>query len=278
VIQLAFVFYFVFACIGFNILISFTDWSGLKPLTEINLIGLENYVKLIFFKREFHISFLNNMLIYAIVVPASIGIGLLLSSLLHIAGRSEPFFRTCYLLPFSLAYVVVGILWLYVYYPNIGILNTTLKFLHLPERHWLSEPQTARFALLVPMIWQYSGFAALVLLGGLRSIPLEIMESAKIDGASGFTMFRYIVLPHLRYPIYFLYVIISTWALMTFDLIWIMTGGGPGVETSVLSILGYKYAFGYNYFGLGAAVFTLLTLLNWGLALPVYFYLQRRGV
>ena len=174
-------------------------------------------------------------------------------------------------MPVLISTVVIGQLWLKIYNPDYGILNVALRAVGLESwtRIWLGTKQTALGAVLVPTLWQYVGYHMLLLYAGVKSVPPELREAAMLDGATDGQVNRYIVLPYIK-PIIRISVIFAvTGSLKSFDLIYVLTNGGPLHATEVPSTLMISMLFLRNRYGMGSTIAVLLIVLCFGFALLI---------
>ncbi|MFQ5871321.1 MAG: carbohydrate ABC transporter permease [Candidatus Geothermarchaeales archaeon] len=267
--------YFVYVALGWNVIASLSDWEGLIP--SYNFIGFKNYADL-FQDPVFWISLKNVTLLFLIFVPGALFAGLFLAILLDLKVRAESAFRTIYLLPFALSFVVTGTVWAWMYSPRVGVMNSMLRQAGLGflEGRWITDPSVAMYYVILALIWQFAGYTMLIFLAGIRSVPESQIAAAKVSGASNFKLYRHIVIPQLKYPAFLAFTLLAVIAVKTFDLIFVMTGGGPaGYATHVLSLMMYKEAFGYTKFAYGAAIGNVLLILAMIIVIP-YLYLTFR--
>jgi len=275
--SIALVGYFVYAMIGWNVIVSLSAWLELRP--DYRIVGLSNYAY-IFSQSEFWISLQNNVLLILLFVPSSLLLGLFLAILLDNKVRVEGVFRTVYLLPFSLSFVITATLWSWMYNPGppAGVINALLGQIGLGflKTMWIDNPSLALYCVIIALVWQFSGYTMLIFLAGIRSIPESQVMAAEVDGAGGFRLYRRIILPQLTSSILATFVILMVFALKAFDFIYVLTGGGPaGTSTYVLSLLMYKVTFGLDHYAYGAAIATVLFVIVMIIVLP-YLYLSSR--
>lgn len=243
----------------FNLYISFFDWNGTGMPTQF--VGLENYVQ-IFTNSTLLTSVFNTLLWTAVMVaiPPAIGLGtaLLIDDLL-----GERIFKTAFFLPKAISFVAIGIMWTLMYNFEFGVLNSVLRLVGLGElaRAWLGIPTVNTFAMMAAQGWLFSATAMLIYLAGLRSIPTELYEAAEIDGLSRAQTFRHVTFPLLRPFTTLVVATILFNVLKVFDIIWVMTAGGPYFTSETLAVTMYRLAFSQFQFGLGAAVANVLTVL-----------------
>jgi len=243
----------------FNVYISFFSWSGTGWPTEF--VGIANYVT--FFTNEALVSSLVTTAIWTVgmvTVPPAIGLG---TAILIDDVYGERVFKTAFFLPKTISFVAIGIIWILMYSNDFGVVNTALQTVGLGEfaRAWLGIPTINTLAMMVAQGWLFSATAMLVYLAGLRSIPPELYEAGKVDGLSRAQEFRYITLPLLRPFTTFIVATILFNVLKIFDVIWVMTRGGPFFTSETLAVSMYRVAFSQFQFGLGAAIANVLTVL-----------------
>lgn len=212
--------------------VSLFRWDG---LSDMEWVGLKNYQFV--FKDEIFWLAMKNTLLFAFVVSVGKNVlALFLALFLNMKIRFRTLFRTSVFLPVTLAFVVAGILWSWIYNPVFGLLNNTLTFLHLDFliRGWLSDPKIALWSIMVVDIWKWTGFHMVLFLAGLQAIPRELYEAADIDGANRWQSLIHITLPLLSHVITVSVLLSVTGAFVSnYDLVYVMTGGGPFHSTEV---------------------------------------------
>lgn len=248
---------------------SLTEWNG---FTTPEFIGFKNYVEL-FTSRSINISralknaFLLALLSCVIQLPFALWLALRLSR--PIRGRTA--LLSIYFMPVLISTVVIGQLWLKIYNPDYGVLNVLLRALHLDNwtRVWLGDKKTALGAAFVPILWQYVGYHMLLMYAGIKGVPVELTEAALLDGCTPAQVSRYIVIPYIR-PILRVSVIFAiTGSLKSFDLIYVLTNGGPSHVTEVPSTLMISMLFLRNRYGMGSAIAVMLIILCFFFALLI---------
>lgn len=248
---------------------SLHDWNG---LTEMKFIGLDNYIELFTNEAIGFPQALLNAVYYALLsVFIQLPFSLLLALLLAKGRRGSRFFLSVYFIPVLMSTVVIGQLWLKIYNPDYGILNVALNSLGLESMAhvWLGDRNVALISVFIPTMWQYTGYHMLLMYAGIQSVPPEIKEAALIDGASEWQINRRIVIPMIK-PVLKVCVIISvTGSLKVFDLIYILTNGGPAHATEVPSTLMVSMLFLRNRYGFGSAIAVLLIFLCFIMAIVV---------
>jgi len=179
--------------------------------------------------------------------------GLLLALCLFARAPLAPLLRVVWFTPVLMSYVVVGILWVWIFDYDWGLANASLRWLGLGalEQSWLGHPSTALWSVLVAHEWKWLGFNMIVFLAALHALPAEVLGAAELDNCGWFAKLFYIIVPMLRTTIVNLMVLSFIGKMMVFDLIWVMTGGGPLWSTETVSTYVYKRAFEWNTFDLG---------------------------
>ena len=257
------------APIGASAYFSFFDWNGIGAKT---FIGFSNYKEL--FTSDaigFMKALRNSLLLAAFSVALQLPLALWLALTLGKKVKGERLFLSVYFMPVLISTVVIGQLWLKIYNPDYGILNVLLRSIGLSDwtHIWLGEKATALGAVFVPTLWQYVGYHMLLLYAGVKSVPNELRETAMLDGATDRQVNRYIVLPYIK-PIIRISVIFAvTGSLKSFDLIYVLTNGGPLHATEVPSTLMISMLFLRNRYGMGSTIAVLLILLCFGFALLI---------
>jgi len=266
--------YFVYVCIGWNVVVSLSDWKGLTP--SYNIVGFDQYANL-FQDPVFLTALQNNLTLILLFVPTSLSLGLFLAILLDLKVRAEGVFRSIYLLPFALAFVITATLWAWMYNPSIGVINTLIERTGLGflKSGWITDPNIALYCIVLAIIWQFSGYTMLIFLAGIKSIPESQIMAAEVDGAYGFELYRRVVIPQLKTPALSAFVVLMVFALKAFDFIFVLTGGGPGYSTYVLPLMMFRETFSMTHFAYGAAIATILFLVSLVIVVP-YLYLSFR--
>jgi glucose/mannose transport system permease protein len=267
---------FVYGAIGWNFVISLTAWDGLTP--NYDFVGLDNYARL--FRDEIFINALKNNIILIIFLILGVTlVGLILATLLDQNVKGENCFRTVYLFPMAITFVVTATIWVWMYDPTGGVLNSILDALHLGslKSGWRTDPDIALYCIILALIWQFSGYTMVVFLSGIRSVPVETVEAAKVDGAGPLQSYSKIIIPQLTPSILSIFTVMMIYALKAFDFIWVAGKGGPAGSTEILAILMYKTAFSDNHFAYSAAIATILFLMAIAIVLP-YLWITRKKI
>lgn len=250
--------------------LSFTDWD---LLGSIQYVGLKNYIDL-FSEPLFYKIFINTIVFALTTSVLGVIIPLILASILNSKIRGSEFYKTAYFLPFITPMIVIGVIWEWIFDPNIGLLNQFLQF-HI---NWLYDTHFAMPALILVSVWKLIGYNMIIFLSSLSGISQSLFEAAKIDGANSFQLFKNITIPVLSPTIFFVVIITAISSFQVFDLIYLMTQGGPLDSTNVLVYAIYKNAF--EYFNVGKAsaiayvlfvIILVLTLIQWNLRKKIVY-------
>ena len=244
--------------------LSFAKWDLLNP---IEFAGLNNYK--ILFKDALFYKILLNTIVFAISTSVlGVIIPLVLASILNTKIRGSEFYKTAYFLPFITPMVVIGIVWAWIFDPNIGLLN---QLLHI-NINWLYDSKFAMPALIIVSVWKLIGYNMIIFLSSLSAVSQSLFEAAKIDGANSWQIFKNVTIPVLSPTIFFVVIVTAISSFQVFDLIYLMTQGGPFDSTNVLVYAIYKNAFEYFNVGQSCAIayvlfviILVLTLFQWSL-------------
>ncbi len=261
---------------GFSL--SFFKWAlrdiyNKKPV----FVGVKNYIDVIR-STNFQTSLRVTTVFIFTTLVAEFLVGLGLALLVEKGIKGLRIFRTIFILPIMIAPVVVGIVWRYLYNPNYGLINYILGAVGIKPIMWLSNPKTAMLSIIITDIWQWTPFVFLLLLGGLQTVPDDILEASVVDGANYFQRLVYVKLPVIK-PILAITIVLRLIdAMRALVVMYIMTFGGPGLSTEVLSLHIYKTAFLSQRLGKASAisVFLILYMLIVSLVVLKIFKTERR--
>jgi raffinose/stachyose/melibiose transport system permease protein len=244
-----------------TIYLSFTNWDGITANKD--LVGLSNYAR-IFGEEAALKAFVNNVVWVILGTVSPVVLGLFEALLVWSGARGSILFRTLYFLPFVLPLVVVGIVWQWIYHPLFGIVNTVLDSVGLEglSRGWLADPHTALYAVLIAAVWGQTGFCFLILHASLQNVDMSTVEAALIDGANWFQRARSIVIPQIAPQLTMVTAVTLIGGFAVFDIIYVMTRGGPGSASEVLATYTVRSAFEQNLAGFGSALAMLMTVLS----------------
>ena len=252
-----------------SVRLSFYKWSGFRTETP-EFVGLANYIRM-FTKDPVFWQALRNSIFWVVLslaVPMLLGLLLALALNRKMIGRN--LMRSVFYIPAVFASITVAAMWRWIYNPTLGLINQLLTAIGLESwtQSWLGDPKFAFYSVFIASIWQAVGFPMILFLAGLQGVPPELVEAAKLDGASAWQVFRNVTMPALR-PTTTVVVILTTInSLKVFDLIVGMTGGGPAQSTQVLALWSYTESFSNHQFGAGGAVSTVLLLVCLCLVIP----------
>lgn len=255
-------FIFVFLPVIFTFVLCVMKWDGSDA--PMKFVGIQNFVKL-FHDSGFIIS-LKNTLVYAVwTVPLTMVAALLIAVLLNSKIKGIILFRTAFFFPYVASLVAVGAVWNMLFQPEFGPINEFLKFIGIqnPPR-WCASTDWAMTVIVIVSVWKYMGYYMVVYLAALQGISKDLYEAASIDGATGFNKFRYITIPMLTPTTFFVVIMLTIQCFKVFDLIYVMTGGGPGRATNVIVNHIYNSAFvdfKFGYASAGAVVLFLIVLV-----------------
>lgn len=254
--------------------LSFTDAKLVG--TAGNFVGIDNYVKTLA-SSNFQRTLVTTTIFAVISVFAEMVLGVFAALLLNQQFYGRTVLRGLMILPWALPTVVNATLWRLIYNPEYGALNAALTQIGMLDayRSWLGEPGTALASLIIADCWKNFPLVALIALAALQAVPRDITAASLVDGAGPFARFRFVTLPYLAGPLIVALVLRTIEAFKVFDIIWVMTRGGPANSTRTLSILVYQEAFSFQRAGSGASLALIVTLLVAVLA-AAYTVLVRR--
>ena len=269
---------FIFYALGSSFYISLTNWKGLGAM---KFIGFDNYVRLV--KDATFWNSIKLQLIWALLSVVLLALsGLIFAIMIEFVvtnKRLQTLFRTVLFMPMMMSLIAIGLLWSLVYNPSMGLLNEGLHFLGLlgsgKSIDLLGNYDLAIFAVFVPALWQWSGFGMVIFSAAIKGIPQDIIEASIVDGCSLFGRIKYVILPFLRPSIMMVCTLNLIGGLKCFDLIYAMTGGGPGTSTLVTSIYQFKQAFVNSSYGYSATISFVLFIITVLLGLG-FFSISKR--
>lgn len=268
---------FVYGFIGWSLRVSLSDWRGLLP--NYDFVGLQNYIAL-FQDRRFHIDVQNTLIFTSLFLAACLFIGLTLALLIDRVKWGESFFRGVFLFPLAVSFIVTGVAWRWLMNPATGSRISGLNLLFdqagldfLINSWHTTDPPWGIAYIVIPAVWQMSGFVMALYLSGIRSIPIELRESAIVDGANEVQVFRHITLPLLTPVTLSAVIILGHISLKIFDLI--VAISGKDIRLDVPSIYMWTTTFDGNNFSRGAAIGILMLLGVAVLVVPYLIYSTR---
>ncbi len=246
-----------------------------RPGGREDFVGLDNFIELLT-DDDIFVQAVGNTLTWAGVAPLiDVGTGLILALCLYARVPFARFFRIAWFTPVLISYVVVAILWMWIYNYDWGIANAFLRWVGLGDwqQTWIGDPDIALWALIFAHAWKWAGFNMVVCLAAIHALPSEVLEAAELDNCGWFKKLVFIIVPMIRPTLLNLLILAFIGKMRVFDLVWIMTGGGPMWSTETVSTYVYKRAFEWNTFDLGypsaiaavwfVVVLALVLLLSW---------------
>lgn len=268
---------FIFLPVLQAIYYSLYSWSGLGPLTDF--IGFNNYVTA-FKSTTFLSAFVHNLeiLVLSLIFQLTLALTLALTLGKTLPGRT--FFRTIYFMPYILSEVISGVIWTYIYEPTGGLLNTALQHLipGFQPQSWMADTRLVLIAIFVAMIWKYFGLHLVLYVAALQNIPDEVVEAARIDGASTYQVMRYINIPLLSSTIRLTIFLSALGSLQYFDLIWVMSQGGPVHASETMATYLYKAGFQSFSMGYGSAVGVIMMVICFIFSILYQRFIMRRDL
>jgi glucose/mannose transport system permease protein len=267
---------FVYGFIGYTAFVSTTKWYGINP--DYTSAGLTQYTDLFGLPR-FQADISNTVEFTILFLAGCIVLGFGAAILLDQKLRGTIFFQNIFLFPLAISFVVTGTVWRWMLNPNTGI-NMLFDEVHLGflKSPWLADTRTALYGLVIAATWQMSGFCMAMFLAGLRGIPDELREAARVDGASELRAFMRIVLPLMRPITLSAVIILGHISLKIFDLVVVMTNGGPGYATDMPGFYMFQATFRQNLYGRGAAIGMVLLVMVAVLIVPYLVWSMRQEV
>lgn len=243
----------------------FYDWNG---LSQPVYVGLKNF-KEILSDEVFWLSFKNNIFVVVASIFGQIPLGLIIAIVLNRKLKGAGFFRSAFFMPMILSTVVVGLLWSTILNSQVGILNQVLQSIGLEKlaKDWLGDPKYAMYTVSGVVIWQFIGLYMIIFLAALQNVPAEIMEAADIDGASELRKLFLITLPMVWDTIIATVVLCIAGSMRSFDLVFVLTGGGPAHSTELMATYMYNKTFSVYKYGYGSAVSLVIFVISFSFIL-----------
>lgn len=266
---------FVYGFTAWTLQVSFTNWRDVGSAGDF--VGLDNYIRLFSTDRVFKASLVNTLKLTLVFIGVTVPLGLFLAVLLDLNLKGRQIFRLIFLLPLSFSFVASASMWTWMFSPQIGSINALLRVIGLGSlaQPWITSDKQALFCIAIAYVWQFSGFSTLVYYAGISGVAPEISEAAKIDGASTFQRYTKVIIPMQRPATLTVLMILLMYSLRVFDLVWLMTGGGPGSSSEILSTFMFRTAFNRNRFGYGASVGIVMFVISILIVIPFFARLRR---
>lgn len=267
---------FVYGAIFWNLIISLTHHEGFGDPSYADL-GFHQYARA-FNDPQLLAAARNTFVLLVAFTVICLAVGLLLAILLDRELRFSETIRLIFLVPFSLSFIVTAQVWLWLFNYSYGPLNISLRAVGLPGVEWIGNPQVVLWSIIIAFVWQFSGYAMVVYLAGLRSIPTAHFEAAMVDGASTFRTYLRVIVPQLGPATVSAAVVLMVFALKAFDFLFAMFGGyRPRKGADILATKMVREAFQQQQWGYGAAIAILMFLLALAIITPYLFTQYRRG-
>lgn len=260
-----------------SVFLSFFSWDGITPM---KFVGLDNYSHMLFGDSVFWTAFLNHIGYLLISLVLQLGGGLLVACLLVTITRGREVFKVLYLMPAVIATPAIALLFQRIYsYEPEGLVNSALSFLGLDAlaRPWLSDLGTVLAAVSIPEGWRFLGLYTVILYAALLAVPRELEEAAALDGASSWKVFTSIRLPHIRPVLLVTTIMATTYALRGFDIPFLLTNGGPGQASELVTTYMYKTAFTSADFGYASAISVFIVIECLVAVALIFAALRRRA-
>lgn len=268
---------FVYGAILWNLLISLTDYQGFAFAPDYSNLDFEMYARA-FSDPGFIEAAINTLLLLLAFTTVTLGVGLVLAVLIDRGIRFENTFRVIYLLPMSLSFVVTAQFWLWMYNYDNGVVNIALGAVGIGPISWIGNQSIVLWSVIFALMWQFSGYAMIVYLAGLRTIPDEYYEAAMVDGASTFTMYRRIIIPQLKGATISAAVVLMVFALKAFDFLYsLVSGYRPPNGADILATKMVREAYQNLNWSYGAAIAIILFVMALVVIGPYLFYQYRRN-
>jgi glucose/mannose transport system permease protein len=267
---------FVYGFIGWTGYVSLSNWNSF--IRDLSFAGIQNYLTL-FDTIRFQIDLRNTLIFTVAFLTACLVIGFLLAVLLDQRVRGEAIFRNIFLFPMAISFIVTGTAWQWLLNPSTGV-NLLFDRLGLGflQSRWYTDPNIAIFSVVLAATWQLSGFTMAMYLAGLRGIPEELSEAARVDGASDWQLYRHVIVPLLHPVTLSALIVLGHISLKIFDLVFAMTGSGPAFSTDVPGVFMFETTFRGNRFAEGAGIAMLMLVLVAVLIIPYLWYSTRGAV
>ena len=253
-----------------NFVIALHDWFIGRPPT---LVGFQNFTDVLA-DRRFYNGVKNTLIFSGVAVPLQLVIGMGIAVLFSREMPGKGLIRTIILLPMVATPVAIALIWALMFNPSLGVLNYFLETLGLPRSLWVADASLALPSLIMVDIWQWTPMVALILIAALQGVPAGHYEAARIDGANGWQVFWHITLPSVRGAVVVALILRAIDALKTFDIIYVITGGGPGTATETLNV--YAFRSGFEFFRAGYAASLLIFLMFLVLGIAILLNIVRR--
>jgi multiple sugar transport system permease protein len=255
---------FTYFPVAYALGLSFFRWRIMRGEPTFN--GLTNY-ELLLTSEDFWQAVGNTVYFAVGAIPTGMAVSLFIALLLNRPLRARTIYRTAFFLPTVTSMVAVSVVWMWIYHPDVGLMNYLLNLLHLPSIRWLNDPRWAMPALIILGVWKGLGYNVIIYLAGLQNIPQHLYEAAQIDGANRLQLFRHVTWPLLTPTTFLILIMAVINSFQSFTEFHVMTQGGPIGSTTVIVYYLYQQAFQQFNMGYGSALAIVLFLIILGLTL-----------
>jgi raffinose/stachyose/melibiose transport system permease protein len=259
----------------YSFYLSFFKWNGVSPTKKF--VGIKNYVNEILNDRTFAIAVKNNIVWVLLTMIFMVGIALLLALLINREFKGRVVFRGIFYFPYVLSGVIVGIIWSWIYHPQLGLITNIMNLLHLGEysKAFLADTKTAFYAVFLAALWQGVGAPMILFLAGLQTIPKDLFEAANLDGANKFQTFISITIPMLRETFVIVFALQVISSVKVYDIVYAMTGGGPAQSTQVMATWMVTQSFRFSNVGVGTAIACIMVLVLMVVIIPFVLFMAK---
>ena len=251
----------------YSLFLSFCDWNGLGAK---KFVGLKNYIQLFTSDSVFYTALRNNIIWIILTICLTVLLALLLALVLNRSFRGRIVYRAIFYFPYMLSWIIVGIIWKWMYNPNFGLINQVLGMVGLDSLKgaYLSNTKMALYCVFIAALWQGLGQPMLYFLAGLQTLPNDILEAAKIDGAGKINLFFRVIVPMLKETFVIVLATQIIASMKVYDIVYVMTDGGPANSTQTLATYMYNQTFTYSNLGVGSAIATVMVLIMMVVIVP----------
>ena len=254
----------------YSMVISLFKWNGIG---RMEYVGLGNFINLFTKDEVFIISLKNNLIWLVLTIIVTMSVGLILAVVLNKQFRGRTFFRGFFYFPCVIAPIAVAIIWRWIYNPNIGFINEFFKLIgYNYSQTWISDAKISLYCVFAASLWQTVGQTMILFLAGLQVVPVDVLEAAKIDGASGARRFFRVTVPLMKDVFVIVIATLTVSALRVYDIVAGLTGGGPSNATQMLSTYMYSQTFQYSNVGMGTAVAFIMVLMMLVVIVPYVMF------
>jgi ABC-type sugar transport system permease subunit len=267
----------LYGTLAWTVYVSFTDWKTVAP--NYTFTGLKWY-QFIVQQPRFKVDIPNNLAWLILGVVPTVAVAILIAYILELSPfpKIESYVRTLILYPVAMSFVVTGTIWSWMYEPNRGVFNTLLGYVGIDSPlRYTTNPKTATYWLILIFIWQYLGFSVIIIQSSFRTAELqEMIEAATVDGASRMRTLISVILPNIRSGLLVLVSLLLISTLKVFDIVYIVTFGGPGISTDVLALNMWITSFQQHLVSAGAGLGVIIFLIAFIIVIPYTIYALRR--